>query len=414
MSRAQTFLHVTDLESSLHIVLIFANYGDYHLARARALTRLEGIETSFVELVAAVDRSPWWTGKRDFDRQVITLADSSYEGSSMRRISRKLLSVLQELEPDVVVIAGYSDPPMRTAARWARRNHRGVVLLSESTQWDHTRSWWRELIKRWWIARHVDAAVVGGAPHRAYAAKLGVDRRQIWDRYDVVDNRFFAQQADALRSEGIARRAAAGLPQNYFLYVGRFSPEKNLPLLLRAYRRYREAHSSPWGLVMVGYGPQNDELLRMAREQGVADVVWPGFKDVNELPVYYAFAGCFVLPSSLEPWGLVVNEAMAGGLPVIVSNRCGCATDLVRDGYNGFTFDPARVEQLADCMGKIADSSDDQRAAMGQGSREIISQWTPEAWAGQVAFAVRCAFRVGGGRNGGRSGSPQPRHTVRV
>ena len=83
------------------------------------------------------------------------------------------------------------------------------------------------------------------------------------------------------------------------------------------------------------------------------DVLLPGFKQYPELPLYYGLAGAFVLPSLTEPWGLVVNEAMAAGLPVVVSDRCGCASDLVRPGENGFAFDPCDIEQLAALLGQF-------------------------------------------------------------
>jgi len=358
------------------------------------LARVEGIEPSFIELVSGVKRSPWWTAERDLDRRVIRLADSSYEEAPMRDIGRRLVRVLTQLQPEVIVIAGYSDLPMRTAAKWARRNRRGVVLCSETTGWDFKRRRWRESIKRMWIRRHIDAAVVGGQPHRDYAVKLGIEPERIWDRYDVVDNEYFSRRCDALRAEGSAARIKAGLADNYFLYVGRFAPEKNLVTLLRAYRRYREENETPWSLVMVGDGPDRSYLLQVARAEQIEGVIWAGSKQADELPLYYAFAGCFILPSSLEPWGLVVNEAMASGLPVIASYRCGCASDLVSDGCNGFVFDPGDVGQLSQLMLQMGSKSLEQRCAMAQASRRMISGWSPENWAIQVASAAHCAAQL--------------------
>jgi 1,2-diacylglycerol 3-alpha-glucosyltransferase len=379
--------------SPLHLALIVVSYGNYHLARARALTRTEGIETSFIELVATVNQSPWWSGEREFDRPMIRISDSSYEESPMRDMSRKVVGVLSDIQPDVVIIAGYKDPPMRSAAQWARRNSRGVVLLSETTEWDFKRRWWLETVKRVWIRRHVDTAVVGGESHRSYAVKLGVDPDRIWDRYDVVDNNFFSGRCDALRAQGATARIHAGLPENYFLYVGRLAPEKNLERLLRAYGTYRRAHSQPWSLVIVGEGPQRERLFQVGCEERLHGVVWAGSKRGDELPAYYAFAGCFILPSSLEPWGLVVNEAMASGLPVLVSNRCGSASELVRHGVNGFIFDPADVDEIGNLMSQIASRTGEQRYAMAQASRRLISGWSPEQWAIQIACAARAAAR---------------------
>ncbi len=101
-------------------------------------------------------------------------------------------------------------------------------------------------------------------------------------------------------------------------------------------------------------------------------------------------AGAFVHASTTEQWGLVVNEAMAAGLPVLVSERCGCAPDLVRDGVNGFTFDPYDPGQLADLMLKVSSDQCD-RLAMGRASQEIIKDWGPERFADGLMQAVAVA-----------------------
>jgi 1,2-diacylglycerol 3-alpha-glucosyltransferase len=386
-----------DLEGppTIRTAVVFVNYGPYHLARSRALAAHAQIDAYFIELASAENKYPWRAEKDELHDRLITLCKGPYEHSSGSELERKIVAVLRELKPRALVVAGYSERPMRRAAGWARRNGCAVVLLSETTGWDHPRRWWLESMKRLWIGRHIDAVMVGGRPHRAYIAELGVAERRIWDRYDVVDNDFFSGRADRLRA-GAAdrRREEVGLPNRYFLYVGRFAREKNLPILLKAYARYHHAHPDGWGLVMVGDGPQREELFQIARSQELKDVVFPGFKQFDELPLYYAFAGSFILPSILEPWGLVVNEAMASGLPVLVSQRCGCAADLVYPGQNGFTFNPNDVEEIGRLMDETASLSPERLAEMGRASKKIISQWTPEAWANQLACAVRCAVTV--------------------
>ena len=117
----------------------------------------------------------------------------------------------------------------------------------------------------------------------------------------------------------------------------------------------------------------------------------PGFKQYGDLPAYYGLAQAFILPSTEEQWGNVVNESMACGLPVLVSTRCGCATTLVRNGVNGFTFDPLDVGGLAKLMLKFSDGEVDL-VAMGQASREIIADWTPDTFADNLVKAAECAL----------------------
>jgi glycosyltransferase involved in cell wall biosynthesis len=96
----------------------------------------------------------------------------------------------------------------------------------------------------------------------------------------------------------------------------------------------------------------------LSYKKQIPDVLFPGFRKGKELGTYYGLASCFILPSLQEQWGLVVNEAMAAGLPVLVSQTSGCAPDLVQEGVNGFTFDPTNPMQLAELMEKIAQSGD--------------------------------------------------------
>ena len=123
-------------------------------------------------------------------------------------------------------------------------------------------------------------------------------------------------------------------------------------------------------------------------------VFFPGFRQYDELPRFYAHGGAFVHASTTEQWGLVVNEAMACGLPVIVSNRVGCAQDLVQDGVNGFTFDPYDVAELARLMLRVSEPNF-PLAAFGDASRALIADWGPERFAAGLKQAVDCALKVG-------------------
>ncbi|MBA2526186.1 MAG: glycosyltransferase family 4 protein, partial [Pyrinomonadaceae bacterium] len=252
----------------------------------------------------------------------------------------------------------------------------------------YKRYWWREQLKRSWISKNVDAGFVAGTASRAYLMDLGLPGERIWERYDVVDNHYFASRVRSIRKYARTEHEKAGLPDNYFLYVGRFSPEKNLMRLLQAYRLYKDSSHAPWGLVLVGDGPQREELQSIAKWEGLDDIVWPGFRYLQELPLYYALAGCFVLPSVREPWGLVVNEAMASGLPILVSSRCGCSLDLVRDGSNGFTFAPYNPSQLAELMTEVSNLSSARLDELGRASAEIIAEFTPEHWAQNLFQAI--------------------------
>jgi len=305
----------------------------------------------------------------------------------------KLCRALDELQPQAVVCVGYADPEINQAVAWALRRQVPLVTCSDSTYEDEPRSWAKEAFKRR-IVSAFDAALVAGRRAHDYLEKLGLGRDRRFDPWDVVDNAYFERGADAIRRDEASARAKYKLPPRYFLCVTRFVSKKNLPRLIEAYARYAaQAGHDAWSLVLAGAGPLEAELrASVASARLEAKVHIPGLVQYADLPAYYGLAGAFVLPSTSDQWGLVVNEAMAAGLPVLVSSPCGCAPDLVREGENGFTFDPENIEALAERLKQVAGMDQARRAAMGQRSREIVAAFSPEAFATGLEAALACAL----------------------
>src|SRR4029077_15486068 len=168
---------------------------------------------------------------------------------------------------------------------------------------------------------------------------------------------------------------------------------KNLVTLLRAYADYLRRSSAPgWDLVLLGDGPLRSQLLAECERLHITGKVhFPGFVQYDELPMYYALAGAFVHASISEPWGLVVNEAMASGLPFIVSKKCGCGPELLEEGRNGFSFSPEDIDELAALLLRMATFSDAERELMARTSRKIIGSWSIERFANGLRDAVTSA-----------------------
>jgi glycosyltransferase involved in cell wall biosynthesis len=238
-----------------------------------------------------------------------------------------------------------------------------MVLMSDSQYHDERRVWWKERFKRSFV-RRFRAGFVAGTNHAAYLTRLGMPRDRIFLGYDVVDNEHFASGSDAARADVARVRAVLQLPDRYFLTCARFVPKKNLAVLLYAYAGYRQAAAGePYDLVLVGDGPLRPMLTSLARELGLLPHVhMPGFMQYHELPPYYGLAAAFVLPSVQEQWGLVVNEALAAGLPVLASRVCGCVPDLLGDTPAAI-FEPFDAAALADIM--------QRRAIVGAAADEI-------------------------------------------
>lgn len=377
----------------IKIAIIFINYGPYHLARARALKQMPGLDPSFIQLAGSIESHPWRVDSEASPIELHTLSQLPYEKCGYAHLARSLHKTLNKISPDVVVTASYRPFIMLKAARWARSRGRHAVLFFETTRWDRFRHSVAEKMKRWMIALYYDAAFVGGRAHREYLLELQMSRSRIWQPYDVVDNERFAQLAARVRANSERWRKRLGLPQHYFLYVGRYSAEKNLVRLLQAYQLYHTRSPAGWSMVLVGDGPQRAELQRFASNAGSCPILVRPFEQIETLVAYYALAECFILPSTVDPWGLVVNEAMACGLPVLVSRLCGCAFDLVTDGGNGFLFDPNDIDALADLLGRMSSLDQAVRQAMSAQSRQVIAAFTPAIWAENLAQCVKTVTR---------------------
>ena len=167
-----------------------------------------------------------------------------------------------------------------------------------------------------------------------------------------------------------------GIPHDLpvVLFSGKLSPVKRPMDLLKAFQEMLKTTGRKAALVYLGDGELRPELERYRRDEDIPNVYFAGFQNQSELPRYFVAADIFVLPSRYEPWGLVVNEAMCFGLPVIVSDQVGAGGDIVRSGVNGFICPTGDVSALAAFLGKLLSDSD-LRMRMGTESRKIIQQW---------------------------------------
>jgi len=386
----------------------FTNFGPYHLARLRALaSRLgeQGDRLIAYEVAGRERRYPWGPSRRDEPFAWTTLfPDRILETIEPADCRRAMVERLERDRPDGLGIVGYVRPESMAAARWANRHGRPAILMSESHRIDRPRAWWKELIKKRRLSRF-DAALAGGPAHRDYLANLGMHPARVALGYNAVDNDFFANEARLWRENPFGRSGLPSAP--YFLTVCRFVPEKNLVGLVRAFADYRRhsAASGAWDLVLCGDGPGEAAVADAIARSGCGPAIHrPGFLQADSLPRWYAHAGAFVLPSLSEPWGLVVNEAAASGIPLLVSTHAGCTPTLVPEpeGTTGGRFDPLDHEAIKIKLAWMASLADESRRAMGRRAAEVVSHWGPDRFARGLMEALELA------RTAGRRRAPTP------
>jgi glycosyltransferase involved in cell wall biosynthesis len=387
------------MERKSAVAVVFHHIGPYHHARLNAAAeRLSviGVEWS------AEGYDSWGETDSPARYHKVSLfpeATDTYPGKMQLR--RAFCGALKQAKPDVVAVNGWNNFGSLAAANCCVERRIPMVVMSESAGQDEARTWWKEMIKRR-IVDFYSAALVGGQRHVEYLVELGMPLERIFVGYDVVDSEYFRQKAEEVRSQKPEVRYKYGLPENYFLASARFIEKKNLTRLIRAYAKYRKQSeirnqksevSEPWDLVLLGDGPLRETLNTQLSTLNLhSHVHLPGFKQYDELPVYYALANAFVHPSTTEQWGLVVNEAIASRLSVIVSERCGCVPELVQG--NGFTFDPMDEHELASLLFKIATLSDDERRHLGDASYKIAANFVPERFGEGLERAARMALEL--------------------
>jgi 1,2-diacylglycerol 3-alpha-glucosyltransferase len=302
-------------------------------------------------------------------------------------VNSGLRDALRAAAPTNIICGGYNYLASWEALRWARRNRVPFLLWSESNSQDKRGGNAAvEFLKREFLKRCA-GFVVPGKSASIYLQSLGLLSEQIITAPNAVDTEFFTHGAGLAREQESAIRESLGLPSRYILYVGRLVKEKGTFDLLDAYASLDADLRSSFSLIYVGDGPARAELEEKANRIAPGSVIFPGFAQREQLVQYYAFAETMILPTHSDTWGLVVNEAMACGLPVIVTNVAGCVPDLVGDGGNGYVVPSRNSEKLSGALDRLL-RDPEMRSRMGENSLERIEGYSPEACARGLAQAA--------------------------
>jgi glycosyltransferase involved in cell wall biosynthesis len=284
------------------------------------------------------------------------LESDSFRGVDVPEVGAAVLAS----DPDVVLIPGWHSITQRRALRACRRAGIPVLYRGDSTLAGGPRGWRRPLWRRrtrWLLSRYAGYLAVG-TRSREYLRAFGAADGEIFASPHCVDNERFASQAAPWQTpHGRAEaRAAFGLPADpaqlgkggVILFAGKLEPRKRPLDLVRAVAILGPGHH----LLMVGDGPLAAACREEARRLGVA-ASWPGFLNQSELGRAHGAADCLALPSGSETWGLAVNEALAAGLPCVVSDQVGCAPDLVTPGVTGEVYPAGDVAALAAALARV-------------------------------------------------------------
>lgn len=359
--------------SKLDCLFVFKSAGPHHRAYLNDCNRF--MRCGLVQVAESDEMYPW-TSEVDLECVQETLC-SKFPTTRVEILSgrKAFADVLDRYRPSVVFHGGcYRLKLMRALARDAESLGCTSVLLSDSTINDHPRKPWIEFGKRILLRGAYSGAICAGSRSQEYLLSLGFDQRTIWNGIGAVDNDHFALGANDARSDPSKHRERLQLPPEYVLCVARHSIEKDVDTLLKAFSQLFRDHLN-YSLVLCGSGPLTEHLRKGAAKLGIADRIhFVGWVSYSELPFYYGLASVTVLPSVSEPWGLVVNESLASGTPVIASEVCGCVPELVRRGVSGYTFPAGDSAELESVLRRVLQDGLGERTICQ--CQTIVAPWS--------------------------------------
>ncbi|MFA6087906.1 glycosyltransferase family 4 protein [Mucilaginibacter sp.] len=277
-------------------------------------------------------------------------------------IRKALYTALDDLQPDIIIGPSIVFFPGALGISWAKRNNKKFIMFDDAKPSQVKRNFIVQWVKDL-ITSQVDSLWLPSKSYNheyAYFHKKGIP---FFYGFSCIDNDFF-------------NSSVSYQPESKtIICVARLVPIKNIDNLLRAWQLI-ERQNTGYHLIIVGNGPQGMYLKKLSSDLGVKTVEFIDAVDNKALPAYYQRSGAFVLPSLSETWGLVVNEAMAAGLPVLLSARINAAADLLQEGINGFGFDPVDVNAIYNAILRYINTDGLSKAAMSTASLKFIDAFS--------------------------------------
>lgn len=372
--------------------VLWARYKGAIFSKIYSQSGRRGLVTDFVQVAeTSVEHAPLGQADRSYHRYPFELLfPKSYGDIPRRKLVFALTADLLRNRSDLVVIPGYHRVEYWAMLVLCILLRRKRAVFCDSTAHDREKRPWKENAKAFFF-RRCDAIFCYGSRSKEYVASYGVEERRIF-----ADCQAAALPLDydaaAVRKYHESKHRDAETPVK-FLYVGRLAREKGLYDLLDAFGSVRQQLPDA-RLDIVGPGVLADELKRRAKELRLESAVtFLGTKSPEDIGRLLLDSDALVLPSHREPWGLVVNEALSYGCPVVVSNICGCVPELVLDGVTGYSFPAGDVRALSTAMTSVARLSK-ERLSVAEQCLRLTERYTPERAASEILSGCLCVLNA--------------------
>jgi glycosyltransferase involved in cell wall biosynthesis len=320
-----------------------------------------------------------------------------------------MLLHLSRWRPSAVICGGYDSCAAWAAFLWCKLFHRRFILWVDSTARDHRpqgiSGQIRTAFKRL-IVCHAEGVAASGTASAEYMKQLGARQEQVFIAPFSGNPDVFGREAGRVEAGG--EKSEYGFPPRLIIYSGRLTRSKGVFVLLEAFQAVARAMPDV-GLLVVGHGPDEKEMREFCQEKEIERVFFEGPQPYERMPYYYALADVLAVPTFSDTWAVVVNEALACGVPAVVSRAAGACDDLIADGETGFAVQPGDPNDLAEKLLRIlCDSA--LRLRMADNCRRIIQNYSAEACARGLLAAVEPSLAVVSPRRAMKSlASPSPK-----
>ena len=304
----------------------------------------------------------------------------SYLSSVIGLMNFGIWGEILKAKPDVVILMSWMNPTWWLAIlACLYKKIPFLYLTDQNVQRDLSGPRWKRWVKRLVLGKILFRLTTGflcaGTANRLLYEFYGVPEHKLVPFAFSWGSEQLLQISTVLKDQKKDIRSQLGIPEESYavLYCGRLSPEKSPLYLIKAYEKVDRPEKV---LIIVGDGELRASLQDYVANNNIESVHFFGFQNRNEIPKFYAASDVLVVPSDQETWGIVINEALCFGLPVIVSDQVGAARDLVEHGYNGLSFPRGDVQALTNSIKKLMDQDDTERSVMQARSRAIIEKWS--------------------------------------
>ncbi len=375
------------MRNNKKVVIIHNIIAPYKVVLFNELSKLiPNMEVIFI--AEKESRRDWSIDYTKIEFPYILLFKCSIDKINSFAIAKNTWRTLRTIRSETLIICDYSNIFGWISLLWAKKNKNNMIFWLDSTYDDRKHYFPKEQIKHFFL-KHFDAYLAPGKKTKQYLEYMKVDSSKITTTGYSVNNNFFIEQYQLFRNQRdtLLNELAIKRKQN-FIFIGRFAPEKNIFTLLESFKEISK-NNNEWGLLLLGDGPLKEDIISFIIDNKLEDKIQlQGFIQQDEIVKYLVVSDVFILPSLSEPWGLVVNEAMLCSKPVIVSNRCGCETELVNEGVNGFSFDPNNQLKLTNLMQGFVNGNYNIKS-MGEASFAIVRKHSPSIISQNIVTGIK-------------------------